>query len=77
MAHITIQDLAKGIITTISKKDEDQLRKTLVTQGSRLAVAIACELVEDKTGLPSEVCVPVGEAIVKNLRKAVRSRFRS
>lgn len=77
MPHITNEDLAKGIIDVASIKDRTQLRNKLVEGGTAIAVEFACQLVEDKTGLPRSVCKPVAQRIVKDLRKAIGERFRS
>ena len=75
MPHITVQSLAKGIQGTLSSKEKAAIREDLIEGSTTLAVEVACEIIQDRTGLAKTVCRPVARQIVKLTRMAIKERM--
>ena len=75
MPHLTIDDLANGLLDKMPSKDNDRIKKQLTQVGQQVALDTACSVVEGRTGLPSDVCTVVGKAIIKKVKKKIRERM--
>lgn len=72
--HATIRAIAKGFIKT-AKKELKEVKQVLIEEGKSAAIAIACDAIEARTGLPSAVCERAGEEVVKFASKEIRERL--
>ena len=72
--HATIKAIAKGFVK-LAKKEFKEVKEVLIEEGKSAAIAIACDAIEARTGLPSDVCERAGEEVVKFASKEIRERL--
>ena len=75
--RVAIKDIVQGALKSLGKTELDRIKTRAITIGKISAISLACNLVQQRTGIKREICQSVATVLVNTLIREIKSKITS